>query len=599
MEQLCFLSLYPETNNLLKMKKLYTLSLVLFGMVSGFAQVFYSESMGVPTGNTDISVYVTGTAPATFQNGAPIVYSGDAQVRTSSASNGYAGATGGGNVFFSSAGGGNKTFIISGLNSSAYSSADIELSFGYLTSQTAVQLVVEVSTDGNTWTPLTFTNNSNTSWNLITIGGGQIPSSNSLSIRFTGPPATSGMRVDDVTLRNGTNTCTLVLGTATTACGGNTATADPYTATIPFTGGGSAGYTIIASAGTVGGDDPNAVASGNITVSGITEGTALTVTVTGNTCSLTANVASPQCGAINELPFTDSFNYTAGTALTAAQIWSVVNPSSDNITVTDGSLTYPGVGSSNNSVTFVGGGTDAAVRTTPVTSGTIYASFLMSVTDYSNVTSASGQTYFASMFSGGSAFNGRVWIKKNGTQFQLGGTATGTAVDTDFSSTLFDLSTTILVVEGYDFTTNELKFWFNPDAASFSAATPASITVTPATAFTSISGFLLRQDSDNLTPNFVIDEFRMSTDAATLLSIAQNQIEGLKVYPNPVTNGRLFIDSANNGTKTVAIYDVLGKQVLNTTTSSNEINVAAIKGGVYIVKITEEGKTATRKLVIK
>jgi hypothetical protein len=44
---------------------------------------------------------------------------------------------------------------------------------------------------------------------------------------------------------------------------------------------------------------------------------------------------------------------------------------------------------------------------------------------------------------------------------------------------------------------------------------------------------------------------------------------------------------------------VLGKQVVNTTISGSTVNVANLKNGVYIVKITENGKTATRKLVIR
>ncbi|MBF6608229.1 MAG: T9SS type A sorting domain-containing protein [Flavobacterium sp.] len=82
------------------------------------------------------------------------------------------------------------------------------------------------------------------------------------------------------------------------------------------------------------------------------------------------------------------------------------------------------------------------------------------------------------------------------------------------------------------------------------------------------------------------------------LSVAQHAIPGLKVYPNPVTNGTLYIDSNSASTKTVVIYDVVGKQVLKTTTAS-AVNVANLSGGVYVVKITEEGKTATRKLVIR
>lgn len=82
------------------------------------------------------------------------------------------------------------------------------------------------------------------------------------------------------------------------------------------------------------------------------------------------------------------------------------------------------------------------------------------------------------------------------------------------------------------------------------------------------------------------------------LGVKQNAISGLKVYPNPVVDGTLYINTTANATKEVAIYDVLGKQVIKTTTD-NTVNVSNLKGGVYIVKITEEGKTATRKLVIR
>ncbi|WP_291128450.1 T9SS type A sorting domain-containing protein [Flavobacterium sp. UBA7682] len=84
------------------------------------------------------------------------------------------------------------------------------------------------------------------------------------------------------------------------------------------------------------------------------------------------------------------------------------------------------------------------------------------------------------------------------------------------------------------------------------------------------------------------------------LTLSNNgfEINDLKVYPNPVSNGTLFIETAANAEKTVTVYDILGKQVLNTTTSDNAINVSNLRGGVYVVKITEEGKTATRKLVV-
>lgn len=85
----------------------------------------------------------------------------------------------------------------------------------------------------------------------------------------------------------------------------------------------------------------------------------------------------------------------------------------------------------------------------------------------------------------------------------------------------------------------------------------------------------------------------------TILSVKQNKISGLNMYPNPVKNGNLYITSNSSNAKTVAVYDILGKQVLNSKTSNNAVNVANLKSGAYIVKVTEDGKTDTRKLIIE
>ncbi len=94
---------------------------------------------------------------------------------------------------------------------------------------------------------------------------------------------------------------------------------------------------------------------------------------------------------------------------------------------------------------------------------------------------------------------------------------------------------------------------------------------------------------------FRIDDIKLTGNA---LGISENTIAGLKIYPNPVTNGTFFITTDSNTEKTVTIYDVLGKEIINTT-AIETVNVSGLKEGIYMVKITEEGKTATRKLVIK
>lgn len=76
-------------------------------------------------------------------------------------------------------------------------------------------------------------------------------------------------------------------------------------------------------------------------------------------------------------------------------------------------------------------------------------------------------------------------------------------------------------------------------------------------------------------------------------------IEGLSLYPNPVSNGKVYISSKNDLDKEIIIFDVLGKKVLQTTISSRELNVSNLSSGVYIIKINENEASATRKLIVR
>jgi len=92
---------------------------------------------------------------------------------------------------------------------------------------------------------------------------------------------------------------------------------------------------------------------------------------------------------------------------------------------------------------------------------------------------------------------------------------------------------------------------------------------------------------------------------SNLSSIPNSQqsqkIEGLSIYPNPVTEGSqvIYITSKNNFTKNIEIYNVLGKQTFTKVLTSKELNIASLSTGVYILKITENKISETRKLVIK
>jgi hypothetical protein len=75
--------------------------------------------------------------------------------------------------------------------------------------------------------------------------------------------------------------------------------------------------------------------------------------------------------------------------------------------------------------------------------------------------------------------------------------------------------------------------------------------------------------------------------------------DALGFYPNPVSNGKIYITSKTTLEKEILIFDVLGKKVLQTTLTAKELNISTIPPGVYIIKISEGDATATRKLIIR
>ena len=76
-------------------------------------------------------------------------------------------------------------------------------------------------------------------------------------------------------------------------------------------------------------------------------------------------------------------------------------------------------------------------------------------------------------------------------------------------------------------------------------------------------------------------------------------IDGLNFYPNPVSNGKIYVSSKLGLDKEVIIFDVLGKKVLHAHVTAKELYLGALSPGVYIIKFKEGDVTATRKLIIK
>lgn len=81
----------------------------------------------------------------------------------------------------------------------------------------------------------------------------------------------------------------------------------------------------------------------------------------------------------------------------------------------------------------------------------------------------------------------------------------------------------------------------------------------------------------------------------------ENMLEKIQIYPNPVTTGKIYINSESNTSKEIDLYDMLGKRVLSTDMNGyqKEISVGTLKAGVYLLKVTEKSSSITRKIIIK
>lgn len=84
-----------------------------------------------------------------------------------------------------------------------------------------------------------------------------------------------------------------------------------------------------------------------------------------------------------------------------------------------------------------------------------------------------------------------------------------------------------------------------------------------------------------------------------LLSVNDLDSNTFSMYPNPTSLGFVNVVGTNNSAISVSVYDILGKQVINQTLTNNRINVSALNAGIYIVKISQNDASVTKKLVIK
>jgi len=88
------------------------------------------------------------------------------------------------------------------------------------------------------------------------------------------------------------------------------------------------------------------------------------------------------------------------------------------------------------------------------------------------------------------------------------------------------------------------------------------------------------------------------TQNASTASVDDLTANSVKMYPNPA-KGVVNFTSASNADLDVAVYDLLGKEVLRANAVQSQLNISSLNPGMYFVNMTQGTTVSTKKLVVK
>ena len=117
----------------------------------------------------------------------------------------------------------------------------------------------------------------------------------------------------------------------------------------------------------------------------------------------------------------------------------------------------------------------------------------------------------------------------------------------------------------------------------------------------------LRRKASILSPNTTYDINEWDSFAANTfdgigshsatLSVPKNNLENFQVYPNPNNGNTLYFNTTKE--IQVNVYSILGKLIKNETVTieKKNIDISSLSNGIYLLKITFENKSITKKLI--
>ena len=316
-----------------------------------------------------------------------------------------------------------------------------------------------------------------------------------------------------------------------------------------------------------------------------------------------------------QLLFEENFAYPSGDLITAHGWLTHSGGTTNPITTTSTSITYPGYLSSGigNEVSLVTSGQDDNKTFATQTTGNVYASCLVNI----STATATGDYFFhLGQAIIGTAFKGRVFVKNDGgTNLAFGITHTGgTSNPPIYSSFNYALNTTYLIVLKYTFvagTANDVvSLIINPVIGSVEpSATVVAADVAQIDA-TDIGSVALRQGGATLSPTLKLDGIRVGStwnDVAggaipTSITIAspvtgdqwrQGTIHNI-IWSASGTNANVKIEYTNNASAGTPTWSILNASIAATAgTWAWNIPLAQALSTDSKIRVTDIPLTAT------
>ena len=342
-------------------------------------------------------------------------------------------------------------------------------------------------------------------------------------------------------------TCDVSLDTAVYTCNSNTVgdNNDGVIITIPYMGSEPSLTSITTSStGNLGGDDPAQTADGNIILSGLSEGDSWDITLNGGDCdgtTISGTVPAAVCDPVTQDLIINEILADPGTT--------------DGDANNDGTIDY----SDDEFIELYNVGTQPL----DISGYTMEDGYTTRHTFPAQTTIGSGE--FFVLFGGGSVdnFNGNSQVSSSGS---LG-------LNNGGDDVIIKNTAGVVVV-----------------TVTYSGANDQSICRDPDFTGEFVGHLSHSTNARVFSPGLTND---------TPLSINNYQNNLFVMYPNPSNTGFVNIKSNQMGAVQAQVFDMLGKQMINTTVVNERLEVSSLNAGIYIVKLTQNDRTTTKKLILQ